>query len=69
MAESIKSELEALERVGRMTASDQRPVHAEFGFEEIKQDDQPAAVTAGTSGLASDLDNAWSRLKRQINPE
>jgi hypothetical protein len=69
VAESIQNELEVLERTGRVTASEHRPVHAEFGLEEIKRDDDPSAVAAGPSDLASDLDNAWSRLKRSINPE
>ena len=75
VAESIKNELELLEQTGRVTASGRRPVHAEFGFEEIQRDDviqkdpEPGTVAAGPSDLASDLDNAWSRLKRSINPE
>jgi hypothetical protein len=69
VAESIQKELELLEKTGRVTASGHRPVHAEFGFEEIKRDADPAAVAAGTNDLAANLDNAWSRLKRSINPE
>jgi hypothetical protein len=87
VAESIRSELEALEQVGRVTAEDHRPVHAEFGFGTVEpdpvrddsvQDDSvqdpvasaqdPVAVIGGIN-LATDLDDAWSRLKRSINPE
>lgn len=75
MAKSIKNELEALERVGRVTAEDHRPVHAEFGFEGVEQDPaepdpagDPVTVIGGIN-LATDLDDAWSRLKRSINPE
>jgi hypothetical protein len=69
VAESIQKELEALERTGRVTACGHRPVNAEFGFEEIKRDDDASPVAAGPSDLAANLDNAWSRLKRSINPE
>lgn len=74
MAESIKNELEALEQVGRVTAQDRRPVHTEFGFEGIEPDSaetqeyDPVAAVGGIN-LATDLDDAWSRLKRSINPE
>lgn len=70
MAESIKNELEALERMGRVTAQDHRPVHAEFGFNEVQPDlaEDPVALVGGIN-LATDLDDAWSRLKRSINPE
>lgn len=74
MAESIKSELEALERVGRVTAQDHRPVHTEFGFDGVEPDPaeapgyDPVAAVGGIN-LATDLDDAWSRLKRSINPE
>jgi hypothetical protein len=68
--ESIKSELEALERVGRVTAQDRRAVHSEFGFEQVTQEPEPDPVAlVGGINLATDLDDAWSRLKRSINPE
>jgi hypothetical protein len=66
VAESIKSELEALEQVGRVTAEDHRPVHSEFGFEEVGPD--PVELVGGIN-VTNDLDDAWSRLKRSINPE
>lgn len=69
MSESIKAELEALETVGRVTASGQRPVHAEFGFEEIQRDPEPAVATPAGANVAASLDDAWSRLKRRIAPE
>jgi len=69
VAESIKAELEQLESVGRVTASGQRPVHAEFGFEEIKRDPEPAASAPAPTNVAASLDDAWSRLKRRISPE
>jgi hypothetical protein len=74
MADSIKNELEALEQVGRVTAQDRRPVHTEFGFEGVVPDSvrepefDPVAAVGGIN-LATDLDDAWSRLKRSINPE
>ena len=70
MAESIKHELEALEQVGRVTAEDHRPVHADFDFEGVEPDpaEDPVAVIGGIN-LATDLDDAWSRLKRSINSE
>jgi hypothetical protein len=70
VAESIRQELEALERVGRVTAADHRAVHAEFGFETVEPDpvEDPVAAIGGIN-LATDLDDAWSRLKRSINPE
>lgn len=70
MAESIKNELEALERMGRVTAQDHRPVHAEFGFDAVQPDpaEDPVALVGGIN-LATDLDDAWSRLKRSVNPE
>ena len=70
MAESIKTELEALEQMGRVTAQDHRPVHADFGFEAVGPDPEydPVALVGGLN-VASDLDDAWSRLKRSINPE
>lgn len=67
VAESIKAELEQLESVGRVTASGQRPVHAEFGFEAIQRD--PETAPAPEAGVAASLDDAWSRLKSRINPE
>lgn len=69
MAESIKAELEALETVGRVTASGQRPVHAEFGFEEIQRDPEPVAAKPSSTNVAENLDDAWSRLKRRISPD
>ena len=72
MAESIKQELEALEQVGRVTAEDHRPVHAEFGFDDVKPMSEPVVdpvAAIGGINLATDLDDAWSRLKRSINPE
>jgi exonuclease III len=70
VAESIKTELESLERMGRVTAQDHRPVHAEFGFEGVQPDpaEDPVALVGGIN-VATDLDDAWSRLKRSINPE
>lgn len=68
VAESIKAELEQLETVGRVTARDQRPVHTEFGFEEIPRDPAPAAAPAGDN-VAASLDDAWSRLKKRIKPD
>ena len=70
VAESITQELEDLERVGRVTASGHRPVHAEFGFESVGTEPAVDPVAAiGGINLATDLDDAWSRLKRSINPE
>lgn len=69
MTDSIKAELVELESVGRVTASGQRPVHAEFGFEEIKRDPELAAAQPAPASVAASLDDAWSRLKRRINPE
>ncbi|MGH2960485.1 MAG: hypothetical protein ACRDKE_12825 [Solirubrobacterales bacterium] len=70
MAESIQTELEALERMGRVTAQDHRPVHAEFGFESVQPDSaQDPVELVGGLNLTNDLDDAWSRLKRSINPE
>lgn len=70
MAESIKNELEMLERMGRVTAQDRRPVHAEFDFgtDQPEAPEDSAALVGGIN-LTSDLDDAWSRLKRTINPE
>lgn len=70
MAESIKNELEVLEQMGRVSAHGRRPVHAEFGFDAVQPDpaDDPVAIVGGIN-LATDLDDAWSRLKRSINPE
>jgi hypothetical protein len=68
VAESIKAELEQLESLGRVTARDQRPVHSEFGFDEIPRDPQPASAPAGDN-VAASLDDAWSRLKRRIKPD
>jgi hypothetical protein len=72
VAESIKQELEALEQVGRVTAEDHRPVHAEFGFDDVETVSEPVVdpvAAIGGINLATDLDDAWSRLKRSINPE
>ncbi|MBJ7459473.1 MAG: hypothetical protein JHD02_09830 [Thermoleophilaceae bacterium] len=70
MAESIKNELEALERTGRVRAQDHRPVHAEFGFSAVQPDPahDPVALVGGLN-VAGNLDDAWSRLKRSVNPE
>lgn len=56
--------------MGRVTAQDQRPVHAEFGFDAVKPDpaQDPVALVGGLN-VTTDLDDAWSRLKRTINPE
>lgn len=66
----IRNELEALERMGRVTARDHRPVHTEFGFDAVQPDPaaDPVALVGGLN-VASDLDDAWSRLRRSINPE
>ena len=70
MAESIKNELELLERMGRVTAQDHRPVHADFGFNTAQADPAGDAIAlVGGTNLTTDLDDAWSRLKRTINPE
>ena len=72
MAESIKLELEDLERTGRVTARDHRPVHGEFDFTAIPEAagdaDEPVPVGA-PSDIATGLDDAWSRLKQRIAPE
>lgn len=70
--ESIKSELEQLEEdggLGRVSVRGSRQVHAAFGFEQIEPDDQKAAARPRTRDVASQLDEAWSRLKRRIQPE
>jgi hypothetical protein len=69
VAESIKAELEKLESLGRVSAHGHRPVHADFGFEGVEPEKQPAATGAPRNDVASNLDDAWSRLKQRINPE
>lgn len=56
--------------MGRVTAQDHRPVHAEFGFDVVQPDraEDPVALVGGIN-LTTDLDDAWSRLKRTINSE
>lgn len=56
--------------MGRVTAQDHRPVHAKFGFDAVQPDpaEDPVALVGGIN-LTTDLDDAWSRLKRTINPE
>ncbi len=68
MNDSLKRELEDLERTGRISARDQREVHAGFGFEAIERDSQPA-VPAAANDVGAQLDDAWSRLKRRIGSE
>lgn len=75
MSESLSKELQQLERSGRVTARGHRPVHAQFGFESIgfasiKSSPQPAASTQPDRDepLARDLDSAFDRLKRTVEP-
>lgn len=67
---SIQRELTELEATGRVSARDQREVHTAFGFESIQRDPVPAGTTApAVQDVGAQLDDAWSRLKRKINPE
>jgi hypothetical protein len=70
MSESLSNELQRLERSGRVTARGHRPVHAEFGFTSITSSQQPVASTAAAdeAPVANRLDDAYSRLKRRIDP-
>ncbi|MFT4049849.1 MAG: hypothetical protein QM648_08425 [Solirubrobacterales bacterium] len=69
MADSIKNELEQLETVGRVSARGQRPVHAEFGFAEMKRDDSRETEEPPAGNVAASLDDAFSRLKARVEPE
>jgi hypothetical protein len=69
MAESISRELARLEAAGRVTAHDHRPVHGEFDFGSIQREPSPGEQPVTAGDVASNLDDAWSRLKRTINPE
>lgn len=69
VAESIKKELEQLEGVGRVSASGQRPVHAGFGFSEMKRDEEEAPPPQRSQAVHVDLDNALERLKSATRAE
>ena len=69
MAESIKAELEKLESLGRVSAQSNRPVHAGFGFDGIEPESREVAAGPVRNDVASNLDDAWSRLKQRISPE
>ena len=78
MTESITDELARLEAAGRVRASDQRPVHREFGFAALAKSplQQPPApqpqfappAPQPAMAIAAELDDAWSRLKNRIEP-
>lgn len=72
MTESITDELARLEAAGRVRASDQRPVHKEFGFASLAKSplqQQPAPPAPQPAmAIAAELDDAWSRLKNRIEP-
>lgn len=73
VAKSIETELEMLENVGRISVRGQRPVHAAFGFSEMRPDAaaRPVADRQPSPGsdLANELDNALSRLRASAGPE
>lgn len=69
MAESIRQELEQLERVGRVSARGQRQVHVDFGFSAMIDSQPPQAVAQPVGSVAADLDDAFSRLKSRVDPE
>lgn len=70
MKESISDELAALEAAGRVRASDQRPVHKDFGFASIAKSPlrQETPAPQPAMAIAAELDDAWSRLKGRIDP-
>lgn len=82
MTKSIEEELKKLEATGRITASDHRPVHGDFGFSSLAPSPlktgeaqqqaapapEPAPAPAPAEPVATNLDDAWSRLKQTINP-
>jgi hypothetical protein len=63
VSESIKQELEQLESVGRVSAHGQRPVHAEFGFSQMKRKKQQVAAPASSTPIEDQFDDAFARLK------
>jgi hypothetical protein len=73
MAESIGTELEALESIGRVSVSGQREVHAEFGFGQMRRKEKadPAErapdATPPTGEVAGDIDEAFTRLKARAS--
>lgn len=69
MTDSIKRELEALEEMGRISARDQREVHADFGFESITREEPSTQTAPAGAEVTAQLDDAWSRLKRRIGSE
>lgn len=69
MTGSIKSELEALEEVGRVSASGQRRVHAEFGFEQIEPDSPANGEAPAKGDIAARLEGAWSALKQRASSQ
>lgn len=72
MSNPLKSELERLERSGRISVRGHRPVHANFGFvensESTASSPQADASPQPADPLARDLDAAFSRLKNTIEP-
>jgi hypothetical protein len=81
MSKSIEEELKKLEATGRITASDHRPVHGDFGFSSLAPSPLKAAAAQQPAApgpqqepepaqpeLAVNIDDAWSRLKQTINP-
>lgn len=63
------SEAGVLETIGRVSVSGQRPVHAGFGFSEIKRDEQPRRSLADAPDVAEDLDAALDRLRSSTPAE
>ncbi len=74
VSDSIRSELEDLEAVGRVSVRGQQQVHTGFGFAAMRRDEDAAEEPQSTpeqgseaAEVAGELDDALTRLRARAS--